>query len=70
MKDYKQLIASIYSINSHLKSNAANAINQSLNTRNWLIEYYIVDFEITGKDRAKYDDKLYYNKINTNFTQL
>ena len=30
----------------------------SLTARNWLVGYYIVEFEQNGEDRAKYGDKL------------
>ncbi|MDP1815429.1 MAG: PDDEXK nuclease domain-containing protein, partial [Leadbetterella sp.] len=37
---------------------AAKAVNVSLTLRNWLIGFYIVEFEQKGEDRAKYGDKL------------
>lgn len=66
MKDFKQLISSIELINSQLKSYAANAINQSLTIRNWLIGYYIVEFEQNGNDRAEYG-KYLLKTISDNF---
>ena len=35
-----------------------NEVNLSLTARNWLVGYYIVEFEQHGEDRAKYGDKL------------
>ncbi|MCD4735385.1 MAG: hypothetical protein K8R53_05045, partial [Bacteroidales bacterium] len=40
---------------------AANAVNRALTVRNWLIGYYIVEFEQNGKDRAEYGTPLLYN---------
>ena len=37
---------------------ASRAINRSVTLRNWLIGYYIVEFEQKGEDRAKYGDQL------------
>ena len=41
-----------------LQAQAAHAVNLSLTARNWLVGYYIVEFEQRGEDRAKYGDKL------------
>ena len=37
---------------------ASRAINRSITLRNWLIGYYIVEFEQSGENRAKYGDQL------------
>ncbi len=58
MKDFKQLLSIIEQVHSHLQASAANAINQALTIRNWLIGYYIVEFEQDGEDRAKYGSQL------------
>lgn len=39
-------------------SSAVKAINRMQTMRNWLIGYYIVEYEQNGKDRAKYGAKL------------
>ena len=41
-----------------LQCNAMRAINQNLTARNWLVGYWIVEFEQNGEDRAKYGDRL------------
>jgi hypothetical protein len=69
MKNFNHLISSIESINSQLKSYAANAINQSLTIRNWLIGYYIVEFEQNGNDRAEYGEKL-FEKLASNLKHI
>lgn len=54
MKDFKLLIDNISVAHSALQRQAVNAVNQSLTIRNWLIGYYIVEYEQNGKDRAEY----------------
>ena len=39
-------------------SSAVKAINRMQTMRNWLIGYYIVEYEQNGKDRAEYGAKL------------
>ncbi|NQU27583.1 MAG: DUF1016 family protein [Candidatus Marinimicrobia bacterium] len=58
MKDFKQLLSTIEQVHSHLQTSAANAVNQALTIRNWLIGYYIVEFEQDGEDRADYGANL------------
>lgn len=41
-----------------LQAQAAHAVNLSLTARNWLVGYYIVEYEQHGEDRAKYGDNL------------
>ena len=55
---FDDLIKDISTVHYQLQQNAVNAINQSLTVRNWLIGYYIVEFEQNGKDRANYGDHL------------
>jgi predicted nuclease of restriction endonuclease-like (RecB) superfamily len=58
MKNFNKLISIIEQVHNQLQSSAANAVNQALTIRNWLIGYYIVEFEQNGKDRAVYGDGL------------
>lgn len=44
-----------------LQAQAAHAVNLSLTARNWLVGYYIVEYEQHGEDRAKYGEKLLKN---------
>jgi len=57
-ENFKGLIDSISTVHFQLQQNAINAINQSLTIRNWLIGYYIVEFEQQGEDRAQYGRQL------------
>ena len=58
MKNFKELISTIENVHSQLQYKAASAVNQALTTRNWLIGYYIVEFEQKGEDRSIYGSKL------------
>ncbi|MCF8299335.1 MAG: PDDEXK nuclease domain-containing protein [Saprospiraceae bacterium] len=58
MQNFKKLIKDISFAHNALQQQAANAINQALTIRNWLIGYHIVEFEQKGEDKAKYGDKL------------
>lgn len=55
---FESLVGRINFIQDSLQAQAAHAINLSLTARNWLVGYYIVEFEQNGKDRAKYGEKL------------
>ncbi len=52
------LVNSIEQTHSYFQEKASKAINVSLTIRNWLIGFYIVNFEQNGEDRAKYGEKL------------
>ena len=55
--DFTQLESSISNLNDVFEENTAKAINRNVTARNWLIGYYIVNYEQNGKDRAKYGEK-------------
>lgn len=54
MKDIQQLISSIENVHNLLQASAASAVNQALTIRNWLIGFYIVEYEQGGEDKAAY----------------
>jgi predicted nuclease of restriction endonuclease-like (RecB) superfamily len=56
--NFSALIQTIQQTHTALQQQAVKAINRSLTIRNWLIGYYIVEFEQKGEDRAKYGEKL------------
>ena len=58
---YQDLIQSIEIAHHGLQKRAVSALNQQLVIRNWLIGFYIVEFEQRGEDRAKYGDRLVRN---------
>lgn len=52
------LVDHIERTHSLLKNSAVKAINLHLTLRNWLIGFYIVEFEQNGQDRATYGTQL------------
>jgi predicted nuclease of restriction endonuclease-like (RecB) superfamily len=58
MNNFSRLVSTIQQLHQQLQWSAANAVNQMLTMRNWLIGYYIVEFEQNGKDRAEYGERL------------
>lgn len=56
--NFTLLLTSIQQTHSALQQQAVNAINRLLTIRNWLIGYYIVEFEQKGDDRAAYGNRL------------
>jgi predicted nuclease of restriction endonuclease-like (RecB) superfamily len=56
--NYPALIKAINTASTQLQGRAAAAVNQALVIRNWLIGAYLVEFEQSGKDRAKYGARL------------
>lgn len=61
MKNFNQLVVIINDVHSELQISAYKAINRALTVRNWLIGYYIVEYEQNGADRAQYGQKLLEN---------
>ena len=55
---FNSLIRSIQAVDEQLTVRAARAVNASLTIRNWLIGFYIQEYEQHGKDRAEYGDRL------------
>ena len=56
--NYDKLINNIQNTHEVLQASVSKAINTGATIRNWLIGYYIVEFEQNGEDRAKYGDRL------------
>ena len=59
--NFESLVGQINQVQDVLQAQAAHAINLSLTARNWLVGYYIVEYEQHGEDRAKYGEKLLKN---------
>lgn len=65
--NFEQLATIITDTHQQLQQSAVKAVNQCQTVRNWLIGFYIVEFEQNGEDRAKYGGFLLKNleqKIN------
>ncbi|MBU4304758.1 MAG: DUF1016 family protein [Candidatus Omnitrophica bacterium] len=56
--NYAGLIDAISQAHQQAQLGAAGAVNRFLVLRNWLIGFYLVEFEQNGKDRAMYGDSL------------
>ncbi len=59
--NFNALIKNIKQTHTALKTAVSKTINASLTIRNWLIGYYIIEFEQNGEDRAKYGKKVLQN---------
>ena len=58
---FQNLVSGINTVNECLRESAACAINQHVTARNWLIGYYIVNYEQNGLDRAQYGESVLKN---------
>jgi len=56
--DLSGLVDRIQSIHQELKNSALRSVNTLLTLRNWLIGYYIAEYELHGSDRAQYGDRV------------
>jgi predicted nuclease of restriction endonuclease-like (RecB) superfamily len=57
--NFESLVSVIEQTHLHFQRKAVKAVNVSLTVRNWLISFYIVEFELNGDDRAKYGENLF-----------
>ena len=55
--DFKELESSVTKLTSAFEENTAKAINRNVTARNWLIGFYIVNYEQHGEDRAAYGER-------------
>lgn len=55
---FETLTQSIIGIHNEMFQRSVRAINKNMTIRNWLIGYYIVEFEQKGRDRAVYGSNL------------
>ncbi len=60
--NFMSLVSAVEQAHNHFQQHAVKAVNVSLTLRNWLIGFYIVEFEQNGEDRAKYGTGL-LNKL-------
>ena len=56
--DFAALVTSIQEADARLAAHAIRAVNFGLTLRNWMIGFYIAEFELRGLDRAAYGDRL------------
>lgn len=55
---FERLVTTIGQAHAELVAQASRAVNASLTLRNWLIGFYIAEYEQRGTDRAQYGDRL------------
>ena len=56
--DFATLVSTIRRVHEQCARHAKQAVNVSLTVRNWAIGAYISEYELHGKDRAKYGERL------------
>ena len=56
--NFEQLVIIITNTHQQLQHRAVKAVNQCQSVRNWLMGFYIVEFEQNGEDRAQYGEQL------------
>ncbi|SHL63653.1 Protein of unknown function [Chitinophaga jiangningensis] len=54
-----KLVYSIQQTNQYFINQAQKQVNIALTLRNWLIGFYILEYEQNGEDRAVYGQRLY-----------
>ncbi len=59
--DYESLVAAIARAHDDAQWQAVQAVNLTLTLRNWLVGYYIVEYEQHGADHARYGKQLLSN---------
>jgi predicted nuclease of restriction endonuclease-like (RecB) superfamily len=57
--DFANLVTAIQDTHETFGTQASKAVNVCLTIRNWLIGYYIDEYELQGADRPVYGDSLY-----------
>lgn len=58
MADLQELALLIGETHQYFKLQASKQVDTALTLRNWLIGYYIAEYELNGADRAEYGAKL------------
>ena len=56
--NFNNLSTQVLKVHDVLYQQAVRAVNTHITIRNWIIGYYIVEFEQNGSDRAKYGSQL------------
>lgn len=59
--DFTGLVDAVRQVCERSATVASRAVNVSLTLRNWLVGFYIVEYEQHGADRAKYGERLLEN---------
>ena len=59
--NFTTLVNAVRQVHEHSAAAAKRAVNTSLTLRNWLIGWYIIEYELRGADRAEYGEGLVRN---------
>ncbi|MBW2248366.1 MAG: DUF1016 family protein [Deltaproteobacteria bacterium] len=59
--NFEKLVGTIRQVHEEMVAQAGRAVNISLTLRNWLIGFYIAEYEQNGADRAEYGTRLLEN---------
>ncbi len=57
--NFTDLVATIEQTDNYFLKQAQKQVNTALTVRNWLVGFYIVEYEQHGTDRAEYGEKLF-----------
>ena len=57
--ELSHLLANINQVHTYFQNEAVQQVNTTLSLRNWLIGYYLYEYEQQGRDRAAYGERLY-----------
>lgn len=58
---FEKLVGTIQKVHEHFTAQASKAVNISLTLRNWVVGFYIYEYEQNGSDRASYGEHLLDN---------
>ncbi len=61
--NFNTLVAQIDTVHKTLQAKSIQSVSTGLTIRNWLIGYYIVEYEQHGEDRAEYGAKIIENLV-------
>lgn len=59
--DFDKLVQTLIQLEDGFRLETGRAVNQYMTVRNWLMGFYIVEFEQNGADRAQYGTKVLEN---------
>ncbi len=59
VSNFENLAAAIQQTNDHCLKQTQRQVNTALTLRNWIIGYYIVEYEQHGDDKAEYGEQLF-----------
>jgi len=62
--NFNTLVAQIDTVHKNLQAKSIQSVSTGLTIRNWLIGYYIVEYEQNGEDRAEYGAKIIENLVS------